>query len=431
MSIVALGINHKTASLDVREKVAFAPDQMVQALNAACASIGCSELVILSTCNRTELYFSYEDGHQSFTGAGPALKWLADYHRVVIDDLEHCSYVYVDLEAVRHLMQVGSGLDSMVLGEPQILGQIKSAYAVAQEADTVGSFISRVFQATFSTAKKVRTDTAIGENPVSVAFAAVQMAKRIFSDISQSHALLIGAGEMIELVAQHLKNSGMKKITVANRTMGRAQDLAERFGAEAILLADIPSRLAETDIIISSTGSQLPILGKGAVEDALKQRKHQPMFMVDIAVPRDIEPQVGELEDVYLYSIDDLKEVIDENVKSRLDEAQKADEIILEGVALFDQKIKALSAVDVLKTYRRKAELVRDEEIEKAQRLLERGDSPERVLNELARTLTNKLIHAPSIKLKEAGAKGDIERVAWSQELLDISDREVNESRKS
>ncbi len=431
MSIVALGINHKSASLDVRERVAFLPEQMVAALNAACAAIGCSELVILSTCNRTELIFAYEGQHQEYTAAAPALKWLAEYRKVILDDLEHCSYVYVDLEAVRHLMHVASGLDSMILGEPQIFGQLKSSYAVAQEAETVGSSLSRVFQHVFSTAKKVRTDTAIGENPVSVAFAAVHLAKHIFAELSQSKALLIGAGETIELVARHLRDNGVQRILVANRTLGRAQSLAEQFNAEAIMLSEIPNRLEEADIVISSTGSQLPILGKGTVEDALKKRRHKPILMIDIAVPRDIESQVGELKDVYLYTIDDLKEVIDENLKSRQNEARRADEIINVGVEIFAQQLRSLTAVDVMKAFRRKAERYRDEELEKALRMLEKGENPQQVLAVLARALTNKLIHSPSIKLKEAGANGDKSMIEWSQQLLDLSEDEINQKEKS
>ncbi len=430
MSIMTLGINHRSASLDVREQVAFAPEQMVTALNAACAAIGCTELVILSTCNRTELIAAFDGRHQEFNGAVPLLQWLSDYHRVVIDELEHCSYVYRDLEVVRHMINVASGLDSMVLGEPQIFGQLKSAYAVAQEAKTVGSDLSRVFQHVFSTAKKVRTDTAIGENPVSVAFAAVQLAKHIFADLSQSKALLIGAGETIELVARHLRENGVSSVVVANRTLGRAEQLANQFNAEAILLSDVPAYLLEADIVISSTASQLPILGKGAVEQALKHRRHRPIFMVDIAVPRDIEAQVGELADIYLYTIDDLKEVIDENLKSRANEVRRADEIINHGVQQFDRQNRALSAIDIMKAYRSKSEQTRDEEIQKAKRLLEKGNDPEQVMVSLARSLTNKLIHAPSIKLKEAGANGDTVLVDWSKQLLDLTEEDINQNEK-
>ena len=319
MAFLALGINHKTASVDVRERVAFTPEQLVEALQQLCRLTPSREAAILSTCNRSELYLE-----QDQLSADEVLRWLADYHRLNLDELRACAYIHQDNDAVRHMMRVAAGLDSMILGEPQILGQMKSAYAVAREAGTVGPLLGRLFQATFSTAKTVRTDTAIGENPVSVAFAAVSLAKQIFADLHRSQALLIGAGETISLVARHLHDQGVKRIVVANRTLERASQLAEQFGAHAVLLADIPQELAHSDIVISSTASQLPILGKGAVERALKQRKHKPMFMVDIAVPRDIEPEVGELDDVYLYTVDDLHEVIEENLKSRQGAAQAA-----------------------------------------------------------------------------------------------------------
>lgn len=304
MAFLALGINHKTASVDVRERVAFTPEQLVEALQQLCRLTDSREAAILSTCNRSELYIE-----QDQLSADIVLRWLADYHHLSLDELRASAYVHEDDAAVRHMMRVASGLDSLVLGEPQILGQMKSAYAVAREAGTIGPLLGRLFQATFNAAKQVRTDTAIGENPVSVAFAAVSLAKQIFSDLQRSQALLIGAGETITLVARHLHELGVKRIVVANRTLERASLLAEQFGAHAVLLSDIPAELVRSDIVISSTASQLPILGKGAVESALKLRKHKPIFMVDIAVPRDIEPEVGELDDVYLYSVDDLHEV--------------------------------------------------------------------------------------------------------------------------
>ncbi|MEK1907702.1 MAG: glutamyl-tRNA reductase [Pseudomonas sp.] len=419
MAFLALGINHKTASVDVRERVAFTPEQLVEALQLLCRSTPSREAAILSTCNRSELYLE-----QDQLAADDVLRWLADYHRLNIDDLRACAYVHQDDSAVRHMMRVASGLDSMVLGEPQILGQMKSAYAVAREAGTVGPLLGRLFQATFSTAKTVRTDTAIGENPVSVAFAAVSLAKQIFSDLHRSQALLIGAGETISLVARHLHDQGVKRIVVANRTLERASQLAEQFGAHAVLLADIPQELANSDIVISSTASQLPILGKGAVERALKQRKHKPIFMVDIAVPRDIEPEVGELDDVYLYTVDDLHEVIAENLKSRQGAAQAAEELVASGADDFMQRLRALAAVDVLKAYRQQAERLRDEELARAQRMLANGTPADEVLALLARGLTNKLLHAPSVQLKKISADGRFEALAVAQELFALDEGE-------
>ncbi|MGL4316863.1 MAG: glutamyl-tRNA reductase [Pseudomonas sp.] len=419
MAFLALGINHKTASVDVRERVAFTPEQLVEALQQLCRRTPSREAAILSTCNRSELYLEQDE-----LAADDVLQWLADYHQLNVADLRACAYVHQDDSAVRHMMRVASGLDSMVLGEPQILGQMKSAYAVAREAGTIGPLLGRLFQATFSTAKTVRTDTAIGENPVSVAFAAVSLAKQIFADLHRSQALLIGAGETISLVARHLHDQGVKRIVVANRTLERASQLAEQFGAHAVLLADIPQELANSDIVISSTASQLPILGKGAVERALKQRKHKPIFMVDIAVPRDIEPEVGELDDVYLYTVDDLHEVIAENLKSRQGAAQAAEELVASGADDFMQRLRALAAVDVLKSYRQQAERLRDDELAKAQRLLANGTAAEEVLAQLARGLTNKLLHAPSVQLKKISAAGRLDALAVAQELFALDEGE-------
>jgi len=338
--------------------------------------------------------------------------------------------VHEDDAAVRHMMRVASGLDSLVLGEPQILGQMKSAYAVAREAGTIGPLLGRLFQATFNAAKQVRTDTAIGENPVSVAFAAVSLAKQIFSDLQRSQALLIGAGETITLVARHLHELGVKRIVVANRTLERASILAEQFGAHAVLLSDIPAELVRSDIVISSTASQLPILGKGAVESALKLRKHKPIFMVDIAVPRDIEPEVGELDDVYLYSVDDLHEVVAENLKSRQGAAQAAEEMVAIGADDFMVRLRELAAVDVLKAYRQQSERTRDEELQKAQRMLANGTSAEDVLVQLARGLTNKLLHAPSVQLKKLTAEGRLDALAMAQELFALGEGSSDSSDK-
>jgi glutamyl-tRNA reductase len=299
---------------------------------------------------------------------------------------------------------------------------MKSAYAVAREAGTVGPLLGRLFQATFSTAKTVRTDTAIGENPVSVAFAAVSLARQIFSNLQNSQALLIGAGETITLVARHLHEQGVKRIVVANRTLERASQLAAEFGARAVLLSEIPDELVNSDIVISSTASQLPILGKGAVERALKLRKHKPMFMVDIAVPRDIEPQVGELDDVYLYTVDDLHDVVQENLKSRQGAAQAAEELVTLGAGEFMVRLRELAAVDVLKAYRQQAEQLRNEELGKAQRLLANGGAPEDVLAQLARSLTNKLLHAPSVQLKKFSADGRGDALAVAQELFGLDE---------
>lgn len=422
MTLLAFGINHTTASLSVRERMVFAPEAVESALQSASNQAGLAEVAILSTCNRTEIYASSEQDIEKLT------EWLVLHTNISAEELARCYYSYEGDEAVRHMMKVAGGLDSLVLGEPQILGQMKSAYAVACDAGTIGGDLHATFQHVFSIAKRVRTETTIGENPVSVAYAAVSLAQQIFSDLKQDTALLIGAGETIELVARHLADKGIKRIIVANRTLDRAQRLAREFNGEAILLADIPDHLQHADIVISSTASQLPLLGKGAVESALKKRKNKPMFMLDIAVPRDIEEQVGELDDVYLYTVDDLHAVIDENKKSRVAAADKAEEIINEGVEQYIRQQRALNALTTVKAYRRKAENLRDIELQKALHALEVGGNPDEVLQQLARNLTNKLIHVPTTVLKNASANGRTQVIQVAQELFDLSPADIEDS---
>ena len=417
MPFFALGINHKTAPVEIRERVAFAPNSIPQALRDLAARPDLHEAALLSTCNRTELYFNLEHSDCS-----PVIEWLCQYHRLDHEEIKPYLYIHADQMAVDHVLRVASGLDSMILGEPQILGQMKVAYKVATEAGTVGMLLGRLFQHTFLVAKQVRTDTAIGASPVSVAFAAVSLAKQIFSDLSGHTALLIGAGETIELTARHLHESKIGRIIVANRTIERAHLLASEFNGYAISLAEIPAHLAEADIIISSTASQLPILGKGSVESALKVRKHRPMFMVDIAVPRDIEPEVSELQDVYLYTVDDLQEVIQENLSSRQQAAKQAAEIVGIQVVNFMGWLQSLNAVSTIRAYRAGAEQTRDHELENAQRLLAQGRDPEQVLRLLARSLTNKLTHTPSIQMKQAGFQGRLELLQAARELFDLKD---------
>jgi glutamyl-tRNA reductase len=419
--MLVLGINHNTAPVEVREKVAFAPELMQDALHEVCTEAGMAEAAILSTCNRTELYCqpqSLEVSPEELQRR--LLAWLCRYHDLPEPELARAIYTHNDADAVRHLMRVASGLDSMVLGEPQILGQMKSAYAVAQQAATVGSQLNRVFDDVFSVAKQVRTETTIGESPVSVAFAAVTLAQQIFTDIHQARALMIGAGRTIELVVQHLKNAGLNDIVVANRTLTNAQELKHKYGVREVLLADIPKELETTDIVVSSTASQLPILGKGAVERALKARRHQPIFMVDLAVPRDIEPEVAELDDVYLYTVDDLREVIDSNLRNRQEAAREAEVIIDNGVEAFLRKQRGLGIVSTLRSFREKAEQIRDAEVDKALKSLDRGQDPAAVLKELARLLTNKLIHAPSVQMKKASADGHEELIHLAEQLFEL-----------
>ena len=416
MALLALGINHDSASIALREQVAFDPSQMQEALHGAARAAKLNEVLILSTCNRTEILAHCE---HSATAQQEILHWLASYKNIALDTVNPCIYHYQNEQALAHMMRVSAGLDSMILGEPQIFGQMKSAYAVAKEAGTVHSKLDRALQHCFAYAKKVRTDTAIGQNPVSVAFACVHLAQKIFSDLSTNKALLIGAGETIDLVAKHLLDKNIGQMTVANRTLARAKVLAEQYGAQAILLGDISEQLSEADIVISSTASSLPILGKGAIESAIRQRKHRPMFLIDIAVPRDIEPEVGELQDVFLYTVDDLKDIIDENRKARKEEAAKAELIIRDGVTHFFNEKRMNDAVPYLKAYRQQAESMAQQALEKSLKQLANGQEPEQVLEQLSKQLTNKLIHAPSAGLKQAASE-DKQVLSLYAELLDI-----------
>jgi len=432
MALVLLGINHNTANVAFRERVAFPPEKVGDAINRASEMPGVQELVIVSTCNRTEVYVQIDLGEGSADLETPIaqellldqqhrlLNWLSEYHGLDPAELARCSYFHWRGDVIRHLMRVACGLDSMVLGEPQILGQIKSAYAVSRELGAVSGALGRVFQEAFSIAKEVRTDTAIGENPVSVAYAAVSLAEQIFSDLGSLHALLIGAGRTIELVARHLTEKGVRNIVVANRTLQNAVELGEKFGAEGVLLSDIPEQLIKADIVVSSTNSQLPLLGKGAVESAIKKRRHKPMLLVDLAVPRDIEPQVGEIADAYLYSVDDIRDVIEDNVKSRAVAAEQASSIIERGVEEFIRQMRSLNAVHTLRAFRDKAETIRDREVEKSLRALEKGDDAQAVLEALARTLTNKLIHSPSVQMKKASADGRDDLLLLTRELYEL-----------
>ena len=439
MTLVLVGINHKTANIAIREKVAFPPDIVGDALAQIREIPDLDEIVLLSTCNRTEFYVSYESenspGSSSNGLDSPKLmseirqdivSWLADYHHLSLEEFSDSIYFFSDLDVVRHLMKVSCGLDSMVLGEPQILGQIKSAFALSKELNFIGPSLDRAFQVAFSIAKQVRTDTAIGENPVSVAYAAVLLAEQIFSDLKSLSIMLIGAGRTIELVARHFSDRGVLRITVANRTLDNALEIASKFNGHGVLLSDIPEQLQFVDIVISSTNSQLPLLGKGAVERALKQRKHNPMLLIDLAVPRDIESEVGDVADAYLYSVDDISMAIEDNVKSRAEAAVQAESIIERAVEEYLKKMLSLNIVETLREFRDKAEKVREQELKRALKGLNQGASAEVILESLARTITNKLIHTPSVQMKKASAEGREELLQLVQELYELGDDSRN-----
>ncbi len=415
MTLISVGINYNTAPLEIREQLAFPADTLQSALQNLWHTKQVDGAAILSTCNRTEFYSQAPKNHIE-----NLIEWIAFSKKLQPADIKPYLYQYQDSQAIRHIFRVACGLDSMVLGEPQILGQMKTAYQAAYDAGTLGKYLGKLFHYTFSAAKKVRTDTAIGSSPVSVAFAAVQLAQQIFDSLSDQTALLIGAGETIELTARHLYQKNVSRIIIANRTFDKAHALASQFNGYAIALSEIPQHLAEADIVISSTASQLPILGKGRVESAIKKRKHKPVFMVDLAVPRDIEPEVEQLQDVYLYTVDDLKNTIDQNMHNRRKAAEQAEEIIDTQVEHFLSWMRSQGAQSVIKDFRQQAELTRNEALNKALSQLHNGQNPEQVLERLAHTLTNKLIHTPSTQIREAGINERHDLIAAAKEIFKL-----------
>ena len=401
MYLTVIGINHRTAPVEIRGQVVFPPEQQALALTELIALEGVEEAAILSTCNRTELYCARGDD------SGHILPdWLCRFHGLQPEALQPHLYTHLDEDAVRHMLRVASGLDSLILGEPQILGQMKASYQQASDAGTLDTLVNRLFQHTFQVAKQVRTDTAIGASPVSVAFAAVSLARQIFGEFDKHTALLIGAGETIELTARHLHEHGIGQIIIANRTVERAVDLASQFNGYGIALDKIDSHLAEADIVIASTGSPDIILKEASVRTALRGRKHRPMFMVDIAVPGDIDPAVAKLNDVYFYTVDDLQEVIEENLKSRQDAAEQAEDIIDVQVEHFMSWVRSLDAVPAIRAYRSHALTLGELELKKARQRLANGESADAVMETLTRNLVNKLAHAPSVNLREAADHG-------------------------
>jgi len=419
MSIITLGLNHKTAPVSIRERLVFSPESLADAVKSLSALENIKEAAILSTCNRTELYCATTDDKKLTQQVIDQItEWLSQFHGLNSSDIHEHLYTHQHEESIRHALQVACGLDSLVLGEPQILGQMKQAYAQANDQGTMGSLLGRLFQHAFSVAKQVRTDTAIGSSPVSVAFAAVSLSKQIFGELNQLTALMIGAGETIELAARHLNGSNIKHMIIANRSVDKGQVLAEQFAAEAIALHQIPDYLHRADIVISSTASPLPILGKGAVENALKKRKHKPVFMCDIAVPRDVEPEVNELDDVFLYTVDDLHEIIQENLESRQEAAEQAHEIIENQVEDFLNWERSLDSVEVIRDIREHAQCISSEILQKAQAQLEQGKSAEDALAFLARTLTNKLLHQPSATLRQTGENSRHDLLDFARQLF-------------
>ena len=398
MQLTAIGLNHQTAPLSIREKLAFAAATLPDAVRGLIESRAAAEAVILSTCNRTELYCVGD--------AERVIEWLAEYQNLSIDEIRPYLYTYGCSDTIRHAFRVACGLDSMVLGEPQILGQIKDAVRVAQEQAALDTWLNALFQKTFAVAKEVRTGTAVGENSVSMAAASVKMAEQIFPDVADLNVLFIGAGEMIELVATYFAAKNPKLMAVANRTLPRAQELCEKLGvnAEPHLLAELPAILHEYDVVVSSTASQLPIVGKGMVERALRQRHHMPVFMLELAVPRDIEEEVGELNDAYLYTVDDMMGIVQQGREARQKAAAEAEVMVSQKVAEFIDWQKSRQSVPLIRALRDEGERARRQVLENAMKQLAKGTPPEEVLERLSVQLTNKLLHSPTRTLNKAGA---------------------------
>ena len=406
MQLSAVGLNHTTAPLSLREKVAFSPEQISQAVVAARAWFGRdgnvtrhgNEAAILSTCNRTELYAACAGANAIDSTA----HFLADFHKLSYTDLRPHLYTLPQDNAVRHAFRVASGLDSMVIGEPQILGQMKDAVRQAEAAGGLGTYLHQMFQRSFAVAKEVRTTTEIGAHSVSMAAAAVRLSQRIFDKISEQHVLFIGAGEMIELCATHFAAQNPKSLTIANRTLERGEALAHRFSGKAIRLADLPQQLAQFDIIVSCTASSLPIIGLGLVERVVKARKHRPIFMVDLAVPRDIEPEVAKLDDVFLYTVDDLGTVVQTGLENRQAAVAQAEAIIETRVQSFMHWVDGRAVVPVIQDLHESSEQLRLIELERARKMLARGDDIDAVLEALSKGITAKFLHGPQQALHQA-----------------------------
>ncbi|MFN0039035.1 MAG: glutamyl-tRNA reductase [Burkholderiales bacterium] len=398
MQLIAFGVNHHTAPLEVREQVTFHAANLEQALRDLVAQESVREAAIISTCNRTEVYCNTPE-------PGRAIDWLARFHRLKAQVLDPFLYTLPRERAVAHVFRVASGLDSMVLGEPQILGQMKDAVKTAESAGTLGTVLHKLFQSSFSVAKEVRTQTEIGASSVSMAAAAVKVAERIFPSVAEQKILFIGAGEMIELCSTHFAARQPRMMTFANRTMERGEELANRHGGEVIALNDLPEQLALHDIVVTCTASTLPILGKGMIERAIKARRHRPMLMIDLAVPRDVEAEVSLLDDVFLYSVDDLGKIIQEGLDTRQAAVAQAEAIVTAGVDEFMHWLEVRELVPTIRAMRDQAERMRRHELERAAKLLSRGDDPQKVLEQLSYALTNKFLHAPTHALNAADAK--------------------------
>ena len=407
MPLHVLGLNHQSAPLEVREKLAFPPERQAEALAELAAQPGVAEAVLLSTCNRTEIYCRVDD-------AGAVRTWLEAKARAAGVEIASSLYDHADEAAVRHAFRVASGLDSMVLGEPQILGQVKHAVRSAEGAGSLGSQLARLFQHTFSVAKEIRTHTGLGAHSISMSAAALKLAQNVFGDLSRTRLLLVGVGEMVELAATYFVAQRPAAVLVANRTLARGEAFAARFGGHAIPLSELPNRIAEFDIVVTGTASPLPILGKGLVERALKARRHRPMLIVDFAVPRDVESEVRDLGDVFLYTVDDLGQIVQENAGSRRSAAADAERIVERQVEAFRAWLATRAAAPAIVELRRRADEYREVELARARARLARGEDPQAVLEALAKGIANKFLHHPTQALSRAH---DVEREQLSRAI--------------
>lgn len=413
MSLITLGVNHQTCPVAVRERLAVGADDVEAAL-AELRALGFSEAVLLSTCNRMEVV---ANGHPEPSRALRA--WLGQRGGLEPSRLDEFVYEHHGPDAARHLFRVACGLDSMVLGEPQILGQVKQAYQAARGTGALGGSLERLFQNAFAVAKRVRSETRIGANPVSVAFAAVRLAQRIYADLAQISVLLVGAGDTIELAGRHLVESGVRRMVIANRTLKNAESLAARFGAHAIGLSDLEEVLPEADLVITSTASREPVVRRAMVDRAIRQRRHRPMLIVDLGVPRDVEPTAADLPDVFLYAVDDLARVIEDNLRSRREAAREADAIIDLSVEHFVAWLRAVDGHGALRQFRTRAERERDRLLERALAEVAAGRDPSETLRQFAHGLTNRLLHAPTTNLREAARNGDIDLLRAAERLFE------------
>jgi len=413
MSIVTVGINHKRTPLAIRERFSFDTDRASQALHDLMQHPQVNEAVLLSTCNRTEIY-TISDDHLMMPN------WLVKQGQINETDLANYCYHHQELNAVKHIMRVASGLDSMILGEPQILGQLKQAYQLAKEMGSIGKHFSQLFPAVFSVSKHVRSKTDIGRCPVSLAYAVTQLAKETCHPLAKCNVLFIGAGQISELIATYLTQQHVGNVIVANRTIEKAQKLADPLGGHAIRIADIPAYISQVDIIVTATASQLPIIGKGLIERAMRERHQRAMLLVDLAVPRDIEPEVSEVTGAHLYNIDDLQTIVSQNLDSREQAAKQAETMIDIHAQHYLKELRVLNASDMIRDFRGRMGEIRDHEMQKAQRMLEKGHDPQQVLNWLARKLTNRLMHRPTVKMRDAAYHDQTDTLMLIKHIYDL-----------